>query len=144
MCHQSCLLALGFYTKLYTKSAVSESSIHPLRMPYTRRPGAEDKMALDGTSERRGSPSVKVQCSFKCRCGRPRRRRRSMDQRTRATVKYRSNVGHGYYFGVLVCAHRSATSPSLSFHAFPRPFSQPQVHGASIYAKGGTLAKSSI
>ena len=27
MCHRSCSLALGFYTKLYTKSAVSESSI---------------------------------------------------------------------------------------------------------------------
>ena len=27
MCHRSCSLAWGFYTKLYTKSAVSESSI---------------------------------------------------------------------------------------------------------------------
>ena len=27
LCHQSCSLALDFYTKLYTKSAVSESSI---------------------------------------------------------------------------------------------------------------------
>ena len=57
-----------------------------------------------------------------------------MDQKTRVAVKYRSNAGHGYYIGVLACGHRSATSPSLSFNAFPRPFSQPQVHGAWIHA----------
>ena len=50
-------------------------------------------MALDGTSERRGSPSAKVQCSFKCRCGRPRWRRRSMDQKTRVTVKIQIKRG---------------------------------------------------
>ena len=31
-------------------------AIRPFRMPCTGRPGAEDKMALDGTSERRGCP----------------------------------------------------------------------------------------
>ena len=25
-----------------------------------------------------------------------------MDQKTRVAVKYRSNVGHGYYFGVFI------------------------------------------
>ena len=57
-----------------------------------------------------------------------------MDQKTRVAVKYRSNVGYGYYFGVLMCVHRSRTSPSLSFHAFLRPTSRPQVHGAWIHA----------
>ena len=57
-----------------------------------------------------------------------------MDQKTRVAVKYRSNVGHGYYFGVPICVHRSATSPSPSFHAFPSPISRPQVRGAWIHA----------
>ena len=35
MCHRSCSLALGFYTKLYTKSAVSESSIALARLNLT-------------------------------------------------------------------------------------------------------------
>ena len=35
MCHQSCSLALGFYTKLFTKSAVSESSIALGRLNLT-------------------------------------------------------------------------------------------------------------
>ena len=35
MCHQSCSLALGFYTKLCTKSAVSESSIALGRLNLT-------------------------------------------------------------------------------------------------------------
>ena len=68
------------------------------------------------------------------RCGRPRRRRRSMDQKTRVAVKYRSNMDHGYYFGVPICVHRSATSPSPCFHAFPSPISRPQVRGPWIHA----------
>ena len=120
------------------ESGSQKLAIRPFRMPCTGRPGAEDKMALDGTSERCGSPSAKVQCSFKCRCGRPLRRRRSMDQKTRVAVKYRSNVGHGYYFGVLMCVHRSTTSPSLSFHAFLGLFLalkfMEQAHGAWIHA----------
>ena len=35
MCHRSCSLAEGFYTKLYTKSAVSESSIALARLNLT-------------------------------------------------------------------------------------------------------------
>ena len=56
-----------------------------------------------------------------------------MDQKTRVAVKYRSNMGHGHYFGVPICVHRSATSPSPSFHAFPWPISRPQVRGAWIH-----------
>ena len=61
-----------------------------------------------------------------------------MDQKTRVAVKYRSNVGHGYYFGVLMCVHRSTTSRSLSFHAFLGLFLalkfMEQAHGAWIHA----------
>ena len=38
MCHLSCLLAWGFYTELYTKSAVSESSIALGRLNLTFLP----------------------------------------------------------------------------------------------------------
>ena len=38
MCYRSCSLALGFYTKLYTKSAVSESSIALRRLNLTFLP----------------------------------------------------------------------------------------------------------
>ena len=68
------------------------------------------------------------------RCGGPRRRKRSMEQKTRVAVKYRSSVGHGYYFGVPICVHRSATLPFPSFHAFPGlAYFPPQVHGAWIH-----------
>ena len=45
--------------------ALCIACIHPFCMPCTGRPGAEDKMALDGTSKIRGHPFAKVQCSFK-------------------------------------------------------------------------------
>ena len=47
----------NFEVHVNTRSLALEHSIHPFRMPCTGRPGAEDKMALDGTSERRGCPS---------------------------------------------------------------------------------------
>ena len=47
-------------------------------------------MALDGTSERRALLPPRFSVVSSGRCGRPRRRRRSMDQKTRVAVKYRS------------------------------------------------------
>ena len=38
MCHRSCSLAYGFCTKLYTKAAVSESSIVLARLNLTFKP----------------------------------------------------------------------------------------------------------
>ena len=42
---------------IISKNRICNWSIHPFRMPCTGWPRAEDKMALDGTSGRRGCPS---------------------------------------------------------------------------------------
>ena len=96
--------------------------------PWTRRTrtaltGTEREVSehwlLESVSAAALRTNVNVVSSTSSRCGRSRRRRRSMDQKTSTSAKYRSNVGHGYYCRVPKCVHQKATSPSLSFHAFP-------------------------